>query len=198
MMHFMDKSAPSLRERRAAETSSALRTEARRLTAERGLAGFTIEELCSEVGVSRRTFFNYYPSKENAVLGIPVRGAFDLDEAFVSASGSLIDDLAELHISRWERLHLSKSEAEELGRVFQREPRLFTHFAGLAAEGEREDIALAARRADAATDGGAATAVHVVGSLIRPTVLEYFTDDGSDFRSLFLGRLAVARELFAL
>jgi AcrR family transcriptional regulator len=194
----MDKSAPSLRERRVAETSAALRSEARRLTAERGLSGFTIEEVCSEVGVSRRTFFNYYPSKENAVLGIPVRGdASDLDEAFVVGRGPLIDDLAELHIARWERLALTKAEAEELGRVFEREPRLFAHFAGLAAEGERDDIALVRRRADAAADGRAETAVHVVGAFIRPTVVEYFTEDDSDFRSLFLGRLAVAHELFS-
>ncbi len=34
-----------------------------------GLNGFTIEQLCEDVGVSRRTFFNYFPSKEDAIIG---------------------------------------------------------------------------------------------------------------------------------
>lgn len=53
-----------------AATASRLTALSRRLTAERGLNGFTIEELCDEVGVSRRTFFNYFPSKEEAVIGV--------------------------------------------------------------------------------------------------------------------------------
>ena len=193
----MSLSAGSLRERRLAATSLALRTEARRLAADVGLHGFTIEELCAAVGVSRRTFFNYYASKENAVLGIPVRAdTSDLDDAFVAGTGALLDDFAELHIARWERLELTKAEADELGRVFDREPRLFAHFVTLAAEGERDDIALVTQRADAA--GGAEAIVLVFGALIRPAVFEYFADDSQDFRHILLRRLADARRIFSL
>lgn len=198
-LHFMNVSAISQRERRTTETSLGLRTDARRLTAERGFTGFTIEELCSEVGVSRRTFFNYYASKENAVIGIPVRtDTSDLEESFVTGTGTLIDDLAELHIARWDRLALTAAEAEELGRVFEREPRLFAHFVSLAAEGERDEVALAMRRTDAAADPlRAETAVHLLGAISRPTVFEYFADEGADFRTLLLRRLAAARALLA-
>lgn len=58
-----------LREQRKEETRRSLTSLARRLTAERGLNGFTLEELCAEVGVSRRTFFNYFPAKEAAIVG---------------------------------------------------------------------------------------------------------------------------------
>jgi AcrR family transcriptional regulator len=195
----MIESAPSLRERRTAATSDGLRAEARRLTAERGFAGFTIEELCSEVGVSRRTFFNYYASKENAVLGIAVRTeAAGLDEAFLAGAGTLLDDFAELHIARWERLALTKAEADELGRVFDREPRLFAHFLGLAAEGERDDIALVKRRPDAGADLDAETVVIVFSSVIRPAVFEYFANDHQDFRILVLRRLDAVRRVFSL
>jgi AcrR family transcriptional regulator len=199
-MHSVIDSALNLRERRAAETSLGLRAEARRLTAERGLTGFTIEELCSEVGVSRRTFFNYYASKENAVLGIAVRSdTSDLEEAFLTGAGTLIDDLAELHIARWERLALTRAEAEEMGRIFEREPRLFAHFVSLNAEGERDDIALVQRRHDApAADVQVATLVQVFGALIRPAIFEYFADDGQSFRILLLRRLSAARSLFSL
>ena len=64
----------STRERRKAETAQGLKDAARRLIIANGLTGFTIEELCEEVGVSRRTFFNYFPSKESAIIGeVPPR-----------------------------------------------------------------------------------------------------------------------------
>ncbi|WP_457102096.1 TetR/AcrR family transcriptional regulator [Microbacterium sp. P5_E9] len=195
----MNESAPSLRERRTAATSVGLRTEARRLTAERGFAGFTIEELCSEVGVSRRTFFNYYASKENAVLGFAVHSDnADLAEAFVSGTGTLLDDFAELLIARFEQLDLTKSEADELGRVFDREPRLFAHFVGLAAEGERDDIALVKRRPDANAELDAETVVIVFSAVLRPAVFEYFANDHQDFRILVLRRLDAVRRVFSL
>jgi Bacterial regulatory proteins, tetR family. len=155
--------------------------------------------VCSEAGVSRRTFFNYFASKENAVLGIPARtDASDLDEAFAVGHGPLIGDLAELFIARWERLSLTKEEAAELGRVFRREPRLFAHFAGLAAQGERDDVELVRRRPDAVGTLHAETVVQLLGALVRPTVVEYFETDASDFRALFLRRVDAARELFSL
>ncbi|WP_091707615.1 TetR/AcrR family transcriptional regulator [Microbacterium sp. cf046] len=196
----MGNSASSLRERRAAATSLGLQTEARRLTAERGLSGFTIEELCSEVGVSRRTFFNYFASKENAVLGIPVHSdTTDLEDAFVAGTGALVDDFAELHIAKWERLDLKSTDAEALGRAFDREPRLFAHFVSLAAEGEQHDIALVRRRPDAPDDDLRTEAVvRVFSAVVRPAIFAYFADDSQDFRTLLLSRLDAARSVFSL
>ena len=193
----MPNSAVSLRERRLTQTAKSLMAEARRLASTRGFGGFTIEELCSQVGVSRRTFFNYYASKENAILGIAVRSdTSDLDEAFVDGRGDVLDDLAELCLARWERQSLTKTEAEELGRIFDREPRLYTHFVQFIAEGERDDIALARRRPDITTDLAAETAVLTFGSLVRPAVVAYFAEDGTDFRTHLIGRLDAARSLF--
>ena len=199
-MHFMVMSATSSRDRRAAETSRGLRTEARRLTIERGLSGFTIEELCSEVGVSRRTFFNYYASKESAVLDIPVRSDLsDIDERFAAGTGALLDDFAEMHIARWERLELTATDGTERHRLFEREPRLFAHFLDFKAEGEREDVALMLRRPDAPVDEmHAETLVQVFSALIRLAIFEYFSDDSQDFRVLLLRRIAAARATLAL
>ncbi|MEE1044787.1 MAG: TetR/AcrR family transcriptional regulator [Olegusella sp.] len=40
------------------------------LTLERGLAGFTMQELADASDVSRSTLFNYFPGKVDAVLGV--------------------------------------------------------------------------------------------------------------------------------
>jgi AcrR family transcriptional regulator len=182
-----------------AETSRRLRAEARRLTAERGLGGFTVEEVCSEVGVSRRTFFNYFASKENAVLGIAARTDIsDLDEAFLASREDVLDAVAELHIARWERMDMSPAEVPALVAAFTRAPQLVQHLLDIAAIGEREDAALVARREGwAEDDPRAAIAVQLITALIRPTVSEYFADTGEDFRTVMMRKLAIARAFFA-
>lgn len=57
------------RELTRTRTGHRISTSARRLTLERGFDGFTVAELAAESGVSRRTLFNYFPSKLDAVLG---------------------------------------------------------------------------------------------------------------------------------
>lgn len=199
----MSESAPPA-QRRVAETSRALTTEARRLTAERGLHGFTVEELCSEVGVSRRTLFNHFASKEHAVIGITARVDFaELDQPFVDAGPSdtprrLVDDFAELLISRWELLALSAADAMEIAAVFAREPRLLGHVVDHAAQSERHDIALIERRESLTPgDSRAATVVQVLGALLRPSALEFFSSHDEDFRAIYLRRLELLREVFA-
>lgn len=60
----------SLRTRKKLETYRALAAAARELTLERGFDAVTCEEIAERAGVSPRTFFNYFASKEEAVVGI--------------------------------------------------------------------------------------------------------------------------------
>jgi AcrR family transcriptional regulator len=72
---------------------------AQRLADERGsIDGFTMEELADAADVSRRTLFNYFPSKVDAVLGPELDLAADAVDTFRSGgpSGDLIEDLQAL------------------------------------------------------------------------------------------------------
>lgn len=66
----MTSSAPRLdgRERRKLATRRALRAATLDLALERGLGDVRIEEITERAGVSARTFFNYFDTKEDAAL----------------------------------------------------------------------------------------------------------------------------------
>jgi AcrR family transcriptional regulator len=60
----------SLRDRKRQQTAHALARAAFDLTREHGLEGYTIDEVVRQVGVSRRTFANYFTCKEEAVTSL--------------------------------------------------------------------------------------------------------------------------------
>ena len=60
--------ATGLRERKKASTREALHQAAQRLAIEHGADRVTVEQIADEAGVSRRTFSNYFASKEQALM----------------------------------------------------------------------------------------------------------------------------------
>ena len=59
----------TLRQRRAAATALNIETHAVALALEHGLDNVTVEMICAASDVSARTFFNYFGTKDNAILG---------------------------------------------------------------------------------------------------------------------------------
>ncbi|MEU2349189.1 TetR family transcriptional regulator [Modestobacter sp. NPDC049651] len=70
-----------LRERKKQATRLALHEAALQLVAERGLEHVSVDDVAARAGVSPRTFFNYFPTKDDAVVGLDPRQAGELAEA---------------------------------------------------------------------------------------------------------------------
>jgi AcrR family transcriptional regulator len=205
-MHFVTQSAESVRERRRVETERALVRGARMLTAEHGLSGFTVEQICADAGVSRRTFFNYFASKEDAVLGIPL----DRDDAaavarFVAGgdpdrdrlSATLLDDLATLALARWAAMDLAPDTFTALFAAVEREPRLLPRMLEHGAANERADAALIAQREGLPPgDLRADIAAQLMGAIGRSAAHDFLTGDHTrPFSDLYTDRLHAARQL---
>ncbi len=65
-----------LRERKKRETRAAIHRAALELAHEGGVDALTVDAIAERAGVSPRTFFNYFPTKDDAIIG---SGASELD-----------------------------------------------------------------------------------------------------------------------
>ncbi len=82
---------------RAATTAAAIERAALDLVQKHGYEGATVAMICTHVGVSQRTFFNHFPTKDDALLG---REHPQIDERaarrFIVSEGPLLLDALSL------------------------------------------------------------------------------------------------------
>ncbi|GAA1724918.1 TetR/AcrR family transcriptional regulator [Aeromicrobium alkaliterrae] len=120
----MTESASSERKR---STQRAISASARDLALEHGLDGFTMDDLATSVGVSRRTLFNYVPGKIDAVLGVAEDPDPELIATFMAGgpTGHLFTDLKELVVVALDEEGTSASEIDAVRRLVLSDPRLY-------------------------------------------------------------------------
>ena len=113
-----------LRERRRKLTAREIQHAALELVRAQGFAPVTTEMIAEAAGVSQRTFFNYYPNKEAALLGPPVQIDAASIAAFAAARGPLVDDFGALILAQFEANAASKSTIRAIGDVVRMVPEL--------------------------------------------------------------------------
>jgi AcrR family transcriptional regulator len=185
-------------------TQRALARHARRLTLDRGLNGFTVDQVCELAGVSRRTFFNYFPTKEAAVIGQPKGFGEEAIAAFRAArpaganglSPTLLDDLAALAVTMIGPLE-EFDELDDPKPVITREPQLLATFIGAGHEAQRELAELVADREGLQPeDPVVVIVVAVFLAVVGSTVKRYFTPGNHvPFADLLDESLTTARTL---
>jgi AcrR family transcriptional regulator len=180
-------------------TAHRITTTAQQLVLEHGLDGFTMEQLAERVGVSRRTLFNYFPGKDDAVLGGPPSMDEDLLRTFSAGgpTGHLVDDVAAIVLAILRDSPETREDAARARQVMLENPRLIT----LAAERLRQSVEscvvhAATREGDRFDRRRFDVAVGLVLVCFHLAMERYLDDDvETDLSSLFTASLATARDL---
>jgi AcrR family transcriptional regulator len=179
--------------------------EARRATVEHGLTGFTIEQLCESVGVSRRTFFNHFASKEDVVLGIELNADVETLTAYargqaVPVSLDPLSSIVALAIEQVRIVGLNRADEVLVRKVFDREPALVARFLS-ATDVQLAKVTAAVRERFGWTvpdDPRARLVTESAAGLLRVTAEHYFDDDfdestGPTFDALLTTNLRLMR-----
>jgi AcrR family transcriptional regulator len=133
-----------LRERKKLQTRGAIHLAALRLIDEHGLEHTTIDQICRDADVSSRTFFNYFPSKAAAALGLPETVIDELaEERFRAAHGRLVPALCDA-IAGTADLGAERTRIKEL---ITRRPELMPALTQWMSSVRGQWVALASERA---------------------------------------------------
>ncbi|EEH66294.1 transcriptional regulator, TetR family [Actinomyces urogenitalis DSM 15434] len=172
---------PNLRAKRARRTRQALQAAALRLAAERGYEATTMEDVATAAGVSRRTVFNYFPTKADLFIRMPSSPEHEDIERFVASDGDLLDDLAALTANTdpselvdpedFRNLRLVLRDNPELTLELQKHVRLYSSVIRAAI----------ARRLDADLSDPRVLAASALSSALHKSAINLWADQaGSD------------------
>lgn len=157
-----------LRERKKRATRSALHDAAMRLTLERGLDHVTVEEISAEAGVSVRTFFNYFPAKEDAVIGDPIQVDEDYAAAAIATAPTLLDGLRAVALSMAADSGKQRQHVLLRWQLMERYPSLLPRMFARVAEFEAVlSRAIAVRTGDQPDDAYPQLMASIAGTAIR-------------------------------
>lgn len=206
-MHFVTQSAKTRLRVLNPDTAARIVEAAQALALAHGMDGFTMAQLAGEAGVSRRTLFNYFFSKADAILGGSAVLTDDQRDRFVAGgpTGDLVADLGHIVTEILDVRGTSREQLTRMRTLLRTEPRLLL----AAQEGIHRPVEELAD-AIAERDGSASAALHahllvrlLVGVL--DVAVDRFLDSDSlaatddreadDLAALFLDTLAHTRAL---
>ncbi|OHR33771.1 TetR family transcriptional regulator [Corynebacterium sp. HMSC074C05] len=129
----------SLRELKRFQTHCALADAATTLVLDRGYDHVNIEDICQRVNISRRTFFNYFDSKDQSIFGNGIM-SFDADDEETFLAQTHQDPIADMlnFIEKKQRAQLLRYKElgateefhcmlkERIREILRNEPKLST------------------------------------------------------------------------
>ncbi|WP_421762430.1 TetR family transcriptional regulator [Devosia sp.] len=113
-----------LRQRRKLETTKLIREAAIGLARDNGVQTVTVEAICEAAGISQRTFFNYFPFKEAALVLPPPPLPPEAVARFVSGNADLVADLIDLMVAQVTEMNGSRWIGKLMREVTQAYPLL--------------------------------------------------------------------------
>ncbi len=139
---------PSRRERKKLATRDALQRAAMDLVEERGLSCVTVEDITERADVAPRTFFNYFSTKEDAVIGREPDYVESLVEALRAcpADEPVFDSLRRVMTDRFVAREEDPVDLLRRIRVVQSAPQLLSRMAAQFEQLEQGLIAEVAAR----------------------------------------------------
>jgi AcrR family transcriptional regulator len=174
-------------------------TAAQLLVLEHGLDGFTMDHLAEQVGVSRRTLFNYFPGKDDAILGGPPALDDDTLEVFTAGgpTGGLVDDVAAVVLGVLRENPGTREEVARSRQVMMANPRLIAFAHQRLRECVESCMVFIEKREGSAFDRARVdVAIALVLACFHLAMDRYLDDDvESELASLFTETLGTARDL---
>jgi len=146
---MQEKPALGLREAKKLATRKELTRAARELVLQHGFDAMTVEMIAAQAQVSVRTFFNYFDTKESAILGAaePL-GTESGRQTFLAngPTGDLLSDMIELTVDSSEQQLPERVELVMVHSILQAEPRLMASQMARFVESEERACELIAER----------------------------------------------------
>ncbi|MEV6555697.1 helix-turn-helix domain-containing protein [Nocardia sp. NPDC051756] len=189
-----------LREQKKRKTRLELCMAARRLVVAHGLDATTVEDIAKVVGVSPRTFFNYYDTKFDAIVGpIEEIGTPSARAEFVAGgpTGMLMSDLTWLFASALEPEDEVREAISLIMEIIKQEPRVFAAF--MAAGVQQEAIVgelLTARAGAPVAREFAALAAGVMTSITTRAAMSATADTSRSLTAAMQDHCAMAARMF--
>ena len=145
---------PGLRERKRLATRRSIQLTALRLVDERGLENVTVDEISRIADIAPRTFFNYFASKEEAIIGEGPALPTDASIAeFVASDDELFTSICRLITAASEQSFADHELSMTRRKVLKNFPHLFAVRMANMRHFEEELAAVVGRRLERSEPG---------------------------------------------
>jgi AcrR family transcriptional regulator len=170
-----------LRARKKTATRLALHEAALRLVAERGLDRVSIDDIAGRADVSPRTFFNYFATKDDAVVGLDPAGPAEQAAAFAArpASETAVEAMRAIALEQATRMAEDPQLWPLRLQVVEAHPVLVGKLAAAFGESDRVLAAAIAERTGTRLDDDVLPMLLacVAGAAMRTSLHRWFASD---------------------